>query len=261
MRIGADQRIRIGDLERALFVAERHLLLARPYRLREVLEIDLMADAGARRHHGKIRERFLTPFQEFVAFLILLVFLHHVLGESLVVAEEVHDHAVVDHEIYRHQRIDFCRVATELLHRIAHRRQIDHRRNAGEILHQHPSRPECDFMFELALAQPLGNGDDVVFLHRAAVLVAQQVFEQHLHGIGKLGDPFQAVFLGGGQAVIDVGLAADLEGLLALEAIERGHLRDSQFVVLPSLGYLSTVSRFGLMACRRRLCAASRSGL
>ena len=219
-----------------VLLADLHLLLAGPYRLREIFEIDLVADAGAGRHHGEIRERLLAPFQEFVAFLVLLVFLDHVLGERLVVAEEVHDHAVVDDEIDRHQRIDLFRIAAERLHGVAHRREIDHRRHAGEVLHQHPRRAECDFMFELAFLQPLRDRNDVVLLDGAVVLIAQQVFQQHLHGIRQLGDPLQTILLGGGQAVIDVGLAADLEGLLAFEAVERGHVRKSQLSVIPGKG-------------------------
>ena len=45
--------------------------------------------------------------------------------------------------------------------------------------------------------------------------------------------------LGGGQAVIDIGLAADLEGLPAFEAVERGHMRQSQFIVAPGKGIQS----------------------
>ena len=242
VRIGADQRIRIGDLEGAGLLADRHLLLLGPHRLREVFEIDLMADAGAGRHHREIRKRLLAPFQEFVALLVLLVFLDHVLAEGLVVAEEVHDHRVVDDEIDRHQRIDLFGIAAERLHRVAHRREIDHRGHAGEILHQHPRRAERDFMLELALLQPFRDRDDVVLLDGAAVLVAQQVFQQHLHRIGQLGNPLQTVLLGGGQAVIDVGLGADLEGLLAFEAVERGHVRNSQFVSYTRQGYQNTVS-------------------
>ena len=182
----------------------------------------------------EIRKRLLAPFQELVALLVLLVFLDHVLAESLVVAEEVHDHGMVDHEIDRHQRIDLLGVAAERLHRVAHRGEIDHRGHAGEILHQHARRAERDFMLELALLQPFRDRDDVVLLDGAAVLVAQQVFQQHLHGIGKFGDSLQTVLLGGGQAVIDVGLGADLEGLLAFEAVERGHVRKSQLSLYPA---------------------------
>src|ERR1700704_1915921 len=100
------ESVRTSDFEGAFLLANRHLLLAGPHRLREVFEIDLMADAGSGRHHGEIRERLLAPFQEFVALLILLVFLDHILAERLVVAEEVDDHAVIDDEIDRHQGID-----------------------------------------------------------------------------------------------------------------------------------------------------------
>ena len=200
-----------------------------------------MADAGAGRHHGEIRKRLLAPFQEFVAFLVLLVFLDHVLAEGLVVAEEVHDHRVVDDEIDRHQRIDLFGVAAERLHRVAHRGEIDHGGNAGEILHQHARRAESDFMLERALLQPFGERDDVLLLDGAAVFVAQQVLQQHLHGIGKPGNPLQTILLGGGQAVIDVGLAANLEGFLAFEAVERGHVRQSQIVSHTRQGYHNTI--------------------
>ncbi len=243
VRVGTDQRIRISEFEGAGLLADRHLLLAGPYRLRKIFEIDLVADAGAGRHHGEIRKRLLAPFQEFVAFLVLLVFLDHVLGECLVVAEEVHDHAVIDDEIDRHQRIDLLRIAAELLHGVAHRREVDHRRHAGEILHQHASGAERDFMFERALLQPGCNREDVVLLDGAAVFVAQQVFQQHLHRIGQLGNSLQTVFLGGGQAVIDIGLATDLEGLLAFEAVERGHVRQSQLSVIPGKGIKAPSAR------------------
>ncbi len=224
--VGADERIRIGDLEGAGLLADRHLLLFGPHRLREIFEIDLMTDAGAGRHHGEIRERFLPPFQELVALLVLLVFLDHILGEGLVVAEEVHDHRMIDHEIDRHQRIDLLGVAAQRLHRVAHRGEIDHRGHAGEILHQHPRGAKRYFVLELALLQPFRDRDDVFLLDGATVLVAQQIFQQHFHGIGKSGNSLQTVLLGSGQAVIDVSLAADLECLPAFEAIERGHVRN-----------------------------------
>ena len=212
-----------------------------------------MADAGAGRHDGEVRERLLAPLQELVALLVLLVFLGDVLAEGLVVAEEVHDHGVVDDEIDRHQRVDLLGIAAELLHRVAHRGEIDHGRHAGEILHQHARRAEGDLMLQLALLQPFDDRDDVVLLDRAAVLVAQQVLEQHLHRIGQLRNSLQTILLGRGQAVIDIGLGADLEGLFAFEAVERGHERKSQLLVIPGKGYFNTVSKSGGVACRGRL--------
>jgi hypothetical protein len=83
-------------------------------------------------------------------------------------------------------------------------------------------------MLELARLQPFRHRDDVGLLDRAVVFKAQQIFQQHLHRIGKFGNSLQTVLLGGGQAVIDVGLATDLQGLAAFEAVERGHVRRSQ---------------------------------
>jgi hypothetical protein len=80
-----------------------------------------------------------------------------VLAERLVVAEEVHDHGVVDDEIDRHQRVDLLGIAAELLHRVAHRGEIDHRRHAGEILHQHARRAEaisCSSCASSAISTP-----------------------------------------------------------------------------------------------------------
>jgi hypothetical protein len=96
---------------------------------------------------------------------------------------------------------------------------------AGEILHQHPRRTEGDLVLELAGLDPFRDREDVFLLDRAAVLVPKQVLQQHLHGERQPGDAFQTIFLSRGQAVIHVGLGADLEGLAGLEAVERGHLR------------------------------------
>ena len=78
-----------------------------------------------------------------------------------------------------------------------------------------------------------GHRKDVFLFHRAAVFVAQQIFQQHLHRERQTRNPLQAVLLSRGQAVINVGLAADLEGLLAFEAVERGHVRKSRYLAAP----------------------------
>jgi hypothetical protein len=103
--------------------------------------------------------------------------------------------------------------------------------------------PERYFMFDLALLQPLADRQNVFLLDGAAVFVAQQVFQEHLHRIRQLGNPVQTVLLGGGQAVIDVGLGTNLEGLLAFEAVERGHVRKSQLSVMPGKGIKTPSAR------------------
>ena len=57
-------------------------VFARPHGLREILEVDLVADAGAGRHHAEIVERLLAPAQELVALAVPLVLELDVLPEG-----------------------------------------------------------------------------------------------------------------------------------------------------------------------------------
>ena len=223
--IGSDHRVRIGDVDSDGLAIDLGVLRAGPHRLRQVFEVDLMADAGAGRHHAEIFKRALRPLEEAIAFLVLFVFLVDVLLESGIVAEEIDDHRVVDDEVNRHQRVDALGIAAEVVHGVAHGGEIDHRRNAGEVLHQHARRPERDLVLGTLRLEPRRDRPDVVLGDGAPVLEAQQVLEQHLHGERQARDAAQPVLLRGRQAVIGVGLGADLEGLAALEAVEGGHDR------------------------------------
>ena len=69
MTVCPDECIRISDLDR---LAVDHLLF-RPHCLREVLEIDLVADASSGRHDRKIRKRLLAPLEEPISLLVLLI--------------------------------------------------------------------------------------------------------------------------------------------------------------------------------------------
>ncbi len=215
--VGADQRIGIGD--------KRAVLLAGPHGLGEIFEIDLVADAGARRHHAEILEGGLAPAQELVALAVALIFALDIVGEGHAVAEGIDHHRMVDDQIDRHQRVDARRVAAERHHGVAHGSQIDHRRHAGEILHQDPGGAESDLAVALAGGKPGGHGADIVGGDRAPVLVAEQVLEQHLQREGQAGNAGQSVLLGIGQAVVFVGCAPDGKGAPRFEAVERrGHV-------------------------------------
>ena len=144
VRIGADERIGIGELDRLGLAVGFVFFLVGPDRLGEIFQIDLMADAGARRHDAEIVERALAPFQEAIALAIALIFELDVLLEGFRRAEIVDDDGMIDDEIDRHERIDLLRIAAELGHRVAHRGQIDDGGNAGEILHEHARRPKGD---------------------------------------------------------------------------------------------------------------------
>ena len=81
----------------------------------------------------------------------------------------------------------------ESVQRVAHSRQVHHRRHAGEVLHQHAFGGEGDLVGAVAgtLAVRLGIGapgrdrGDVVGRDVRTVLVAQQVLEEHLDGVGE----------------------------------------------------------------------------
>ena len=150
--------------------------------MRQIFEIDLVADAGARRHHTEIVERLLRPLQELIALLVLPIFLLDVLLERACFAKEIDRNRMVDDEIDRNQRIDLVGIAAEMAHGVAHGGQIDHGRHAGEILHQHPRRTKRDLALGTALFQPGRDRLDVVLGDRAAILVAQQILQQHFEG-------------------------------------------------------------------------------
>ena len=140
-----------------------------------------MADAGARRHDAEIREGLRAPAQKGVALLVTLIFDIDILLEGLGVAERVDHHAVVDHQIDFHQRIDLVRIAAQRLHGVAHRGQVDHGGHAGEILHQHAGGTEGYLAVGLAILGPGHDGLDVALGDGVAVLIAQQVFQQDPH--------------------------------------------------------------------------------
>ncbi len=218
--IGADEGVRIGDIGDDGLAVELDLVLLRKHRLREVFEVDLMADAGAGRHHAEIVERLLRPFQEFVAFPVLPVFLLHVLLDRGVGGKKVDRHRVIADQIDRDERIDLLRIAAQRPHGIAHGGKVDHRRDAGEVLHQYPRRTEGDFAVRGLGLEPLRHRLEVLLGDGAPVLVAQEIFQQHLHRERQPRDPLETVLLGDRQAVIGVGLAADLQGFAAAKAVE-----------------------------------------
>ena len=179
MRIGADERIGIGDLDRRGLAARRRIfLLAGPNGLGEIFEINLVANPGARRNDTEIVERSLAPFQEPVALAVAAIFEIDIGLERLAIAERIDDDRMVDDEIDRHQRIDLLRITAKFRHGVTHRGQIDDGGHASEILHQNPGGTKRDLAFFLALiGQPRGNALDVLLGDRAAILEAKQVLE------------------------------------------------------------------------------------
>ena len=113
---------------------------------RQILDVDLMHDAGIGRNGAETGERVLAPFEERVALALRSNSSSAFFANASFAAEAVDLHGVIDDELDRLQRVDFLRIAAHLGHRVAHRGQIDDARHAGEILQQHAGRPEGDLL-------------------------------------------------------------------------------------------------------------------
>ena len=172
MRVGADHRVRVR--------AGHAAVLAREDDAGQVLEVDLVDDAGARRHHLEVPERLLPPAQERISLPVALELDRVVARERVGGREPVDLHRMVDHQLHRRERVDLRRIAAERAHRVAHRGQIDHRRHPREVLEQHPGRRERDLGGGLGPGIPSRQRLDVAGGDGGAVFVAEQVLEQDL---------------------------------------------------------------------------------
>ena len=181
-----------------------------------------MADAGAGRHDLEVVEGGRAPAQEGVALGVALVLALDVDLEGAGPGEGVDLDRVVDHQIDRGERVDLLRVAAEIEHRLAHGREIDHRRHAGEVLHQDACRPERYFLIRAPLAEPADQRLELLGRDRAAILVAQQVLEQHLQRIGQARD-FAERGTGRLEREIVISGAADLELAPDAQAVAARH--------------------------------------
>ncbi len=177
VRIGADDRVRIGLALRRGFVVEDHAA--------EELEVHLVHDAGVWRHDLEIAERALAPAQEGVAFAVALELDAVVVGQRLRGAVFIHLHGMVDDQLGRRQRVDLVGVAAEAGDRFAHRGQVDHAGHTGEVLHDHARGREGNFMRRLRLRIPVDDRLNIGARDVDAVLKAQQVLEQDLQRIGE----------------------------------------------------------------------------
>ena len=191
-------RVRVGAHER---VAEGAPVVGREHEAREVLEVDLVADARAGRHQTEVPEGALGPTQELVSLEVARILDRDVGVVRRGSARPLGDHRVVDDQLDGDEGVDLGGVAAQAGERVAHRGQVDHGRDAGEVLHQDALGREGDLVRRCArtLPVPFGVGTparhrhDVVGRDVRAVLVAQQVLEEDLDGVG---EPIDVVPLG-----------------------------------------------------------------
>ena len=196
------------------------LVLVGPDRLGEVFKVDLVADAGAGRHHAEVVEGVLAPFQEHITFHVPFVFAVHVGLKRAGGAEFVDHHRMVDHQIHRVQRVDLLGNAAKAKDAVAHRGKVHHRRNAGEILHQHAGGAVGNLARVLAAKRsPFSEGTDVVEGDGLAILEPQHVFKHHFQRGGQPGKITQARSLRRRNGVIADGLAPGGENFAGLGAV------------------------------------------
>ena len=188
---------------------------------REVLEVDLVADAGVRRHDLQRVERALTPPEECVALAVSLELELRVARDREAARKVVHLDRVVDHELGRDQWVDAARVAAEIGHRVAHRGEVDDRRHAGEVLEKHPRGREGHLVGRLGRCVPARDRLDVGRRDGLAVLPAQDVLEEDPQRVRQARDV--VVFLKGVEPedlVLGVG---DGQGAACAEAVGMRH--------------------------------------
>ena len=110
--VGAVQRVGVGERVAAL--------LGGPDDLADVLQIDLVADAGAWRDDPEVLEGFLAPAEEGVALAVALELDGDVLLQRLRRAGKINHHRVVDDEVHGDERVHLLRVAVELEDAVSH---------------------------------------------------------------------------------------------------------------------------------------------
>ncbi len=97
--VGSHQRIRVEKIARM------------EHALGEILKVDLVHDADARRDEAESLERLLSPFQKFVALAVAFEFHVHVQAQGRGGSGEINLHGVIDDEIDRHERLNDFRLA------------------------------------------------------------------------------------------------------------------------------------------------------
>ena len=98
VRVGADERVGVGRAPSPARIDDAG----------QVLDVDLVDDAGARRHDLEVVERGLAPAQELVALAVALVLELDVALEGVGRAEQVGDDGVVDDQLGRRERVDLA---------------------------------------------------------------------------------------------------------------------------------------------------------
>lgn len=201
MRVGAHTGIEIGQR------GALRELLAHDH-LRQIFDVDLVDDAGSRRHHAEVLEGLLPPAQEPVAFPVALVFDVHVDLDGVLYAVGVDLHRMVDDHVGLHLGVDHLGIAAKRLDGIAHRGQVDH---AGTPVKSCITTREGMNWISWLVGRriPCEQFPNLLIGDVGAVDVAHQVLDQHLQRV-RPGDPTPSR---SAMPVVVIRLVAHLEDI------------------------------------------------
>jgi len=187
---------------------------------REILEIYLMHDADARRHHPEGVERLHGPLHEGVALLVALELELHVEVERILDPVVVDLDGMVHDEIDRHERLDHLGVLAEPVRDAPHRGEIGERRDAGQVLQQDAREHERNFVGAWRVRFPVRELPDVLFGDFLAVAVAKHRFQDDADRHRQARDLGAERAFERGQRIELAGLAGShLEFLKGIEGI------------------------------------------
>ena len=176
MAVGSHERVRVG-LKRAGAFLGRGL-----HNAGQILEVDLVDDAGCGRDNAEVVEGALPPLEKLVALAVALKLTLGIEKERGRRAEPVHLYRVVYDQIDWHDRVYLVGIAAHAGHGAAQRGQVDDTGHAGKILKDDPRRLERDLDFAGGIRAPTGNGLDRVLGDLEALGLAQGGLQQHFDG-------------------------------------------------------------------------------
>ena len=102
---------------------------------RDLLQMNLMDDAGARGKHCEPVKGLFGPFQEAITFGITLELALEVFFFGVRRPGQVDLQRMIDHQRHRHSGIDARRITTPPRDRRPQRRKVDQHRHTGGIRH------------------------------------------------------------------------------------------------------------------------------
>src|SRR5690606_19150828 len=170
---GANQRVGEGD---------RLAVCALQHDAGQVLQVDLVHDAGGRRNDAEIVECLLPPLQELVPFAVALEFEFGIVEKRQHAAKLIDLHGVVDNQVDRYERVDLLRVTAHARHGIAQRGQVDDAGHAGEVLQNDACGLERNLDFAGAVSAPACDGFDRLLGDLEPIGLAKSRLEQDTNG-------------------------------------------------------------------------------